>query len=41
VPVVEIAEYRFNIDYSHLPAVPAATGEGYVYMPGAPAALWR
>jgi hypothetical protein len=35
------AEYTFNIDYSHLPAVPAATGEGYVYVPGAPAALWQ
>jgi uncharacterized protein YecT (DUF1311 family) len=35
------AEYTFNIDYSHLPAVPAATGEGYVYVPAAPAALWQ
>jgi uncharacterized protein YecT (DUF1311 family) len=35
------AEYTFNIDYSHLPAVPAAAGEGYVYVPGTPVALWQ
>jgi uncharacterized protein YecT (DUF1311 family) len=35
------AEYTFNIDYSHLPAVPAAVGEGYVYVPGTPAAIWQ
>jgi uncharacterized protein YecT (DUF1311 family) len=35
------AEYTFNIDYPHLPAVPAAAGEGYVYVPGTPAALWQ
>jgi uncharacterized protein YecT (DUF1311 family) len=34
-------EYTCNIDYSHLPAVPAAAGEGYVYVPGTPAAVWE
>jgi uncharacterized protein YecT (DUF1311 family) len=35
------AEYTFNIDYAHLPAVPAAAGEGYVYVPGTPVAIWQ
>jgi hypothetical protein len=34
-------EYTFNIDYSHLPAVPAAAGEGYRYGPGTPVAIWQ
>jgi len=33
-------EYTFNIDYTHLPAVPAAPVEGYVYVPGTPVAIW-
>ena len=33
-------EYTFSIDYSHLPALPAAAVEGYVYEPGTPAAIW-
>jgi hypothetical protein len=35
------AEYTFNIDYSHLPALPGVAGEGYVYVPGTPVALWQ
>jgi uncharacterized protein YecT (DUF1311 family) len=35
------AEYTFNIDYSHLPALPGAAGEGYVYVPGTPVDLWQ
>ena len=36
-----LAAYTFNIDYSHLPAVPAAAVEGYVYVPGSPVAIWQ
>ena len=34
-------QYTFSIDYSHLPAVPAAAVEGYVYVPGTPVAIWQ
>jgi acetate---CoA ligase (ADP-forming) len=34
-------EYQFSIDYTHLPAVPPAAVEGYVYVPGTPVAIWQ
>ncbi len=34
-------EYTFDIDCSHLPAVPPAAVEGYVYVPGTPVAIWQ
>ena len=34
--------YQFSIDYSRLSADPnAGKGGGWVYAPGAPAAVWR
>jgi uncharacterized protein YecT (DUF1311 family) len=35
-------EYQFSIDYSHLSAAPTGNpADGYVYVPGAPAAIWQ
>lgn len=34
-------EYQFSVDYSHLSADPHAGKGGWVYAPGAPAAVWR
>lgn len=34
-------EYTFGIDYSHLSAAPSSSGEGFVYAPGAPVAIWQ
>jgi uncharacterized protein YecT (DUF1311 family) len=35
-------EYQFSIDYSHLSAAPTGDpAEGYVYVPGTPAAIWQ
>jgi hypothetical protein len=37
------AEYQFAVDYSHLSADPSAAkgSGGYVYVPGAPVAIWK
>ena len=34
-------KYEFDIDYSHLSAAPAGGIQGYVYVPGTPAAIWQ
>jgi len=33
--------YEFDIDYSHLSAAPAGGTQGFVYVPGAPVAIWQ